>query len=255
MIDRLDEQIRRLQATRRPDDGRPIASGCAELDRLLPGGGFLRGTLIEWLADGAGSGAVTLAMIVSARICRQGGALVVIDGRRRFYPPPAIALGIDPRRLIVVRPQTKQDEFWATDQALRCGGVAVVLCWPDAPVAAQRQDTQSQFEKQLQPEKHLRRWRLAAEASGAIGMLARPARVRNDPSWADLRLLVEPRPSFVAARRLRLKLLRCRGGWGRDTVELTIDHETSAVYLAAELADSATATAAARAARSGNRSR
>jgi len=40
-----------------------------------------------------------------------------------------------------------------------------------------------------------RRLQLAAEQGGGLGLLIRPEAVRHQPSWADVRLLVEPLPT------------------------------------------------------------
>jgi protein ImuA len=171
-----------------------------------------------------------------------GGALVIIDAPRRFYPPAAAALGLALENMIVVRPTTAADRDWAFDQALRSRGVAAV--WGDVP----RTDSRT-----------LRRWQLAAEASGVVGLLMRPDEVRQEPSWAELRLEVAPlvvrrwQPGRV--RRLQVSLLRARAGPTTDrAIALEIptlaaaasddgraavsrsDHETRAVHLASQLA-------------------
>jgi hypothetical protein len=191
-----------------------ISSGNEALDRLLPGRGFRRGMLVEWLAGGAGSGAATLALMAAREAARDGGALIVVDRYRQFYPPAAARLGIDLEKLFVVRPERNEDHAWAVDQALRCLGVAAVWC------AAGEQDDHT-----------LRRWQLAAESSGVLGLLLRGAAARQEPSWAELRLLVEPIAAPAQARgrnrRLRVELLRCRTGHAGGTVELEITgHET-----------------------------
>jgi hypothetical protein len=198
------------------------------LDRLLPGGGFRRGTLVEWLAAGQGTGATTLALAAARQACRDGGALVVLDACREFYPLAAVRLGIALDRLIVVQAVTPADQHWALDQALRCPGVAAVLAWP------------AKLEGLL-----FRRLQLAAEIGGGLGLLIRPESARQEPSWAEVRLEVEPLPGSLSAdsglsadcrRRWRIHVLRCRGGNGDRSVEVEVDDETRAVHLAAELA-------------------
>jgi protein ImuA len=205
------------------DDG-VVSSGCAGLDRLLPGRGFRRGSLVEWLADGQGSGAATLAMISARLACDktetcEARTLVVVDRRGEFYPPGAVNLGVELQRLIVVRPDSKADNDWALDQALRCPGVGAVLTW-------QRKLAGRTF----------RRLQLAVEQSGVLGLLIRPATARAEPSWAGVRLLVEPllvRP-LLGSRRLRITLLRCRGRASGQSIDVEIDDETHTVHPVAE---------------------
>jgi len=205
IVEILSEQVRRLEQARRPADAW-VTSGWDALDRLLPERAFGRGTLVEWLTDGQGSGAVTLALSAAREACREGGSLVVIDQQRLFYPPAAVGLGIDLANLILVRPR-EDDHAWALDQVLRSSAVAAVVCWPG------RWDDHT-----------FRRLQLAAEASGNLGLLVRELSVRGEPGWADLRLLVEPRPGgSLSGRRLRVELLRSRGGMSGGVVELEIN--------------------------------
>ena len=227
VVQALQEQVRRVEGARRPPLG-PVSSGIEALDRLLPARGFQRGTLIEWLAATVGSGAGTLALRAAREACQRGKALVVVDQHRRFYPPAAAAWGIDLDHLIVVFVENTKDHHWVLDQALSCSGVGAVLSWPE------RLDG-----------KTFRRLQLAAENGGGLGLFVRSAQARDQPSWAEIRLLVEPRVG-QAGRHLRIELLRCRGSSSGGSVELEISdetgviHETSSLHLAAKLAHPAT---------------
>lgn len=186
-IDSLADQLRRLQRSRRRTDGPGsqevgardpvISTGSAELDAIFPEGGLRRGTLVEWLtATGSGSGAMTLALLAARCLAGQRGGLVVIDQRQVFYPAAAAALGIGANRTLIVRPREGREWLWAVEQVLRNRAVGVVLTWVD----------------------HLedlafRRWQLAAEVGGVVGMLVRPCRAIAEPSWASVRLLVRTR--------------------------------------------------------------
>jgi protein ImuA len=234
----LRENIRRIEGVRPPGSARaPLSSGCPPLDRLLPEAGFPPGALVEWLSDGEGGGAETLAMLTAREALVRGGVLAVLDRRARFYPPAAAALGIDLQQTFVVRARHPRDELWALDQVLRCPGVAVA-CAAIEPL----------------DWRWFRRLQLAVEEGGGWGLLLRPARVRGQPSWSRIQLLVQPRPSS-GSRRLRVELTRCcgshshgkrvQGGARGKTVELEIDdwtgavcarHETRTLHLAAQLA-------------------
>jgi len=232
-VEALRRQIARLEDPR-PHAQRPtVLSGCGPLDGLLPSGGMCRGTLVEWLAAGEGNGATTLALLTAREASRDGGAVVVIDPRREFYPPAAVRLGIAPGDLIVVHAVAEADATWALDQSLRCPAVAAALAWP-----------QRHSEKRELDAHTLRRWQLAAEGSGALGLLIRPEAARHEPSWADVRLLVEPLPAgrgrpAGGRRRLRIHLLRCRGTAAGRSVDVELDDETHLVYPLAQLADPA----------------
>ncbi len=242
MVELLAQQIRGLEGARQADFGEPVSSGCPGFDRWLPEQGFRRGTLVEWLAEESGSGAGLLALVAARSACQEGGALVVVDRQQEFYPPAAAALGIDTTGLVIVRPRNQRDDWWAIEQALRSGGVGAVWCRCDQ-VAAPRDDNRL-----------FRRFQLAAERGGALGLVVRPAAARRLPSWADMRLWVEP----LAAREgrcLRIELLHSRHAatGGRlaaarpAAVELIVDDETGAVRVAPRLAVATTGQRAARA--------
>jgi protein ImuA len=222
-LDMLRREIIRLEEARRGGSRETVSTGCGPLDELLPERGMRRGTLAEWLAVGDGTGSSTLALLCAREACRDGGTLIVLDSRREFYPPSAVRLGIALEQLIVVRAGDAAENLWALDQALRCRAVAAVLAWPD------------KLDGRV-----FRRLQLAAEEGGGLGLLIRPDAARYAPSWADVRVLVEPLPSTSprnARRRLRACLLRCRGGTEGRSMDLEIDDETHSVHLAARLAE------------------
>lgn len=251
----LAERVSRLEGWRPSRHDERVTSGCPRLDALLPDGGLRRGTLVEWLAARPASGAASLALIAAREASRAGGAVVVVDRRRSFYPPAAAGWGLELKNLLLVLPRSAADEQWAVDQVLRSPGVAALLAWP------QRLD-----------DREFRRLQLAAESSGTLGLLVRPAQARAEPSWAALRLLVEPvslsqgpgtgrasgtraRPGIMTSclqppdsglktlRHLRLEILRAHGGAAGKTIHVVLDEqrgtfhaEASSVHLAGSLA-------------------
>jgi protein ImuA len=160
------------------------------IDSLLPSKSFRRGTLVELLGGGT-----MLAAVIARESLRDDGAIVVVDTAHRFYPPAAARAGIDLERLIVVQPRQSD---WAITQALSCAAIDAVLCWPH-----QVKDTM------------YRRWQLAAERGGSIGLLVRPVAARGSPSWADVRIVVESE----ALGRWRLQVLN------GPSLEIAIDDQ------------------------------
>lgn len=185
-----------------------FSSGCPALDRLLPEHGFPWGTLIEYLADN-GSGAAALSLVAAREACRQGGALVIVDRERQFYPPAAANLGIDLANTLFVRPRTRKEQLWTLNQALSSSGVGAVLSWPEKL-----------------DDRAFRALQLAAENGGGVGLFLRPTGVRGHPTWAAMQLLVEALPAGKATRRLRVEIVRCRHGQAGAAVEVELDDET-----------------------------
>jgi protein ImuA len=232
----LRRQLVKLENGGCGQDEQPVSTGVPDLDRLLPAGGLRRGTLVEYLTGYRGSGAGVLALAAAREACREGRALVVVEQNRRqetgdreqrgrFYPPAAAAWGIDLSRLLVVRPASDADAVWALDQALRCGGVGAVWSKCD------RLDVRD-----------FRRLQLAAECGGTLGLFIRPARLRGQPTWADVQFAVQsPKPKVQSRRIFRpwtldlgpwtisVELIRCRGAAGGKQVLLELD-ESAGVW-------------------------
>jgi protein ImuA len=220
-LEELRRRIARFESGRQCGSRAAASSGCAMLDRVLPMQGFRPGSLVEWLSLGNGTGACTLALLAAREVCRHGAKLVVIDGHREFCPPAAVRLGIELEQLLIVHVDNAADHDWAMDQALRSSAVAAVLAWPTNVSG-----------------RTFRRWQLAAEVGGCLGLLLRPEAARVEPSWADVRLLVEPVPAELPSRhrRLQIALLRCRGGTAGHTVDVELDDETYRMYPAGQRA-------------------
>jgi hypothetical protein len=90
------------------------------------------------------------------------------------------------------------EALWALDQALRCRAVkAVWACL-------------GRWEMHLNG-RWFRRFQLAAERSGCLGIFVRSSWALGRPSWAELQLTVAPAVDATGERGLRVALLRCRG--------------------------------------------
>lgn len=228
LLDRLRNQIRRVETAGRMDDGVSVSSGCAAIDRLLPGSGYQRGTLIQWLTSG-GQGADYLSLLAAREACRDGGALVVLDPLNQFYPPAAAAIGVNLDNLIVLRTDglagsqqaIHTDFLWSIDQSLRCPAVAAVWGALDEI-----------------NERWFRRFQLSAEASGCLGLFIQPIRAVRQPSWAEVQWMVSHMGELDRVSRNRseqrvcLQLTRCRGTQTGKTVNLKINSVTGNVQLA-----------------------
>ena len=195
------------------------------IDGSAPWPGLRPGAVVEWLVAGQGTGAMTAALQIMARSCGQG-VWAVIDLGRDCYFPAYSGWGIDPSRILVIRPFTIKEAWWVIEQCLRCPGVSATWAWID-----ERTD-----------ERVRRRWQLAAEVGGGVGIFFRPVRAQREPAWADLRLLVTPEAGGKGEiRRMRIDVLYRRGGLGGPPQVWEIDHAAGDVRLVSEVASSTTA--------------
>lgn len=225
----LSQRIRTLERTHRrcATETEFTANGLPGLERLLCDAGWPRGTLVEWLAEGRGSGSLSLALWAS-RAAWQENLLVMIDSRRELHAPAAVPFDVDLKKTVFIRPERPPEALWSLEQALRTRGIGAVVCDVEQ---ISRQDC--------------RRLQLAAEIGGGLGILLRPAKARGQPSFAEYRFLVQPlpqpdaRPAAVgASRRWRVELLRARHQkrFGGDSVIVELSDGPDGLSLAAQLA-------------------
>ncbi len=215
-VELLRQQLAARETPPAAGEALVVPSGCEGFDRFLPDGGWRRGSLVEWLIPGAGSGTLAFAL-ATAKTLWSSGSVVIVDRRREFFPPAAAAWGLPLARTILVRPANEADERWAWEQALLAPGVAVV--WGTLDRLAPRD---------------FRRLQLAAEAGKAIGFVFRPAERRGEPSWSHVQLQVRPTasgPTRTNERqpdRWRWQVERTRGSGGRNKIEVEIDEAGNA---------------------------
>lgn len=248
IISQLRNQIRSVETAGRVGGQARVSSGCAAIDRLLPEGGYQRGTLVQWLT-GSGQAADYLSLLAAKQAASDGGAIVVFDPQHQFYPPAAAAIGINLDNLIVLKnspsatlfpkhhsqnQELDVDLLWSIDQALRCPAVAAV--WgPPGRIG----------------ERWFRRFQLSAESSGCLGLFIQPVAQIRQPSWADVQWWVgnpesKNRRSQLSHSTLRppnselehselevqLQLTRCRGTQTGKRINLWINTITGNVQSA-----------------------
>jgi len=184
-----------------PVEAETIPSGFAEIDALLPGGGWPRGALTEILTDLEGIGALRLVMPALAHLSQSEKWLAWIAPPHLPYGPALAAHGLALARLLLVWGiESPRERFWALEESLRAGACNAVLAWPRGPDG-----------------RGLRRLQLAAEAGRSLGLLFRPLAARREASPAALRLMLEPHGPLAASR-----ILKRRGGAGARPVYLDL---------------------------------
>ncbi len=231
------------------------ASGAAELDAVLPGGGLATGALHEFLpaahgdfAAMLGFGLGALARIIS---CRPGHVVWVLPAWQQrawgaLYPAGLAPFGIDSRLFTCVRTPKTQNMLWALEEALANGAVAAVIgILPEndrgydftasrrlAMRAARHGVTAFIFSSQPQ-------FAMATATETRWAIAAEPCRPKAYPGHAM---------AGLGPPRWRLQLVKSRkGNTGNWTVEW--NHETLSFRLAAPLADRAPLRIAGHAAR------
>lgn len=165
-----------------------VASGFAELDAALPGGGWPPGSLTELLSRQAGVGELSLLLPALAGLDAEAGWIALVAPPWQPHVPAWQAAGISLARLLVVDAEPR-DAPWACEQLLASGALAALLAW--LPEAGDRA---------------LRRLQLAAEGRPGLAFLFRPEAVAGRASPAPLRLAVA-----AGEQALALRILKRRG--------------------------------------------
>jgi hypothetical protein len=190
LVAELSRDVKRIEVAGRVSPsqlgrrGTLFSTGCSTLDKCLPGGGYESGTVVEYLQTCAGSGATALALAAAREALNATERFcLIVDWRQQFYPPAAAALGIDLKRVVIVRPHSLADRLWAIDQALRSPAIVAVIA-----------------EVEHLDDRAARRLQLAAQRGGGLGLLVRGAGRSWQPSWAEVQWLVRPMPQQPVAQ-------------------------------------------------------
>ncbi len=196
MNDSLAELLRHPALWRGGSAGAPetVPTGFRALDARLPGGGWPLSTLIELLVPAVGVGEIRLLLPALRTLAAAAGGeprwIAWLAPPHLPYAPALADAGLDPARMLVIRPRAGQDRLWAMEQALRSGACAAVLGWTGQAC-----------------DPSLRRLKLAAEEGRTPAFLLRSAAHRDDGSPAALRLALAARDYG-----LDVEILKSRGG-------------------------------------------
>lgn len=180
------------RASEQNNQAKTIATGHAQLDACLPGGGWPAEALSEVMLDHCGRGELRLLLPALVQLSQQddGRCLIWVAPPWVPYAPALAAAGIDLQRLLIVHAASEDEVMWATEQSLRSGCSAAVLSWSTHTTVA-----------------GLRRLQFAAAEGGTPGFLFRPTHVVGNASPAALRLLLNQ-----TDKGLEVKVLKSRGG-------------------------------------------
>jgi recombination protein RecA len=122
VVERLRSQIERVQAAPRRLLVR-LSTGSPALDGL---GVFQLGGVVELSGEEA-SGRTTVALSLVAAASREKRLAAWVDGPQELYPPAAVPMGVELKRLLIVRPPGPGQLVWSAVQLLRSGAFTCVV--------------------------------------------------------------------------------------------------------------------------------
>ncbi|MBY3342879.1 ImuA family protein [Rhizobium laguerreae] len=211
IISDLRDRIQHLEgAIARPKSVLPF--GVREIDERLPGGGLAYGAIHEFAGGGAGAvDGAAAALFVAGIAARTKGKVVWCLARPDLFAPALARVGLHPDRVIYVEAIREEYVLEACEEALRFGGLGAVVA-----------------ETVRLPMVTSRRLQLAAEGSGAIGLLVRRWRRQTEagdfghPTAAATRWRISVLPSEslpvpgIGRARWLAELIRVKAGESAD---------------------------------------
>jgi protein ImuA len=172
-----------------------ISSGIDELDKALPGGGWPAGNLTELLLPTEGLGEIGLLSRMLKQATQVDRHILLVSPPHTPYMPAWENLGMDSRRIVIVKAHTPTERLWAIEQGIKSAAFGAILGWLSG--------ISQQATRKLQ---------IIARAVATLVFLFRPASARLEPSAAPLRILLDPvRGKHGLSHTLCLHLLKRRG--------------------------------------------
>jgi len=212
IICKLRQEMIRWEGFRAPQPGASNDLGLGIVALAFPDGVFPTGAIHEFISnspeDTAASGGFITGLV--QKLLSNGGACLWISYTRRIYPPALKLFGVDPDRVIFVDVPLQKDVLWVTEEALKCEGVATVIC--------ETKDLSFTESQRLQ---------LAVEKSHATGFILRKDVKKANTTACVTRWRIRPVRSHlrvgmpgVGHPRWQVELLKVRNGKpGNWTIE------------------------------------
>jgi protein ImuA len=212
IIGKLRQDILRWEGFRPPKPGEGGSFDLGPVEAAFPNGVFPTGAIHEFISlcpeDTAASAAFIAGLVKT--LLDHGGACLWISWSRRIYPPALKLFGVDPDRVVFVDVPLMKDVLWVAEEALKCEGVAAVIC----------ETAQMSFMES-------RRLQLAVEASHVTGFMLRKEAHKLTTTACVSRWKITHAPSQlrrgmpgVGFPRWQVELLKVRNGNpGKWTVE------------------------------------
>lgn len=130
IVNELQKKIHLLQGFAVPLQGRSAESlGLGPIEHAFPNAIFPRGTIHEFLSTTPEHAAATGGFVsgLVATLMQKDGACLWLSSSRTIFPPSLKAYGIAPHSIIFIDLDREKDVLWATEEALKCTGLAAVI--------------------------------------------------------------------------------------------------------------------------------
>jgi cell division inhibitor SulA/protein ImuA len=234
-IEQLLESNRNLWRGRdhKGESSDTIATGFAELDTMLPAGGWPMQGLVEMVSERWGVGELQLFLPLMRHLIARGNWVLWIAPPYSPYAPGLAQAGIDLRRILIVggsnaplrseafwgkkaAPEpvsserlSSKEALWSMEKALQTQHCGLVLAW----------------HSQL-PQPTLRRLQLAAITGKTLGVVFMSKNSEHSPS--SMRLKIKSSESDGAeSAYAEVGLLKARGSYRQSTARINLGAGTA----------------------------
>ncbi|MFP6836999.1 MAG: translesion DNA synthesis-associated protein ImuA [Pseudomonadales bacterium] len=185
-----------------------LSTGFPLLDTHLPGNGWPRAGLGEFLLSTTGVGELRLLAPLLEHLSHNEARWIAwVNPPFVPYAPALSALGIDISKILLIHPKDHKDALWALERTSKSGSCSVVLGWLD--------------ERKLKV-KDTRRLQLAARQGRTFTCLFRPEQAAAQNSMAELRLQMSTPLRDQELGELTVSINKRRGGWPVAGVQLSV---------------------------------
>ncbi|WDF79623.1 Error-prone repair protein ImuA [Mucilaginibacter sp. KACC 22773] len=129
IISQLKKDILLWEGFKAPIAGADDSFGLGPIEAAFPNGIFPVGAVHEFLTTEPEHAAATNGFIggILAQLMRNNGVCLWISKARTVFPPALKVFGVPPERVIFIDLQREKDLLWATEEALKCDGLAAVI--------------------------------------------------------------------------------------------------------------------------------
>lgn len=204
MIDKLRQDLLGWEGFRPIAPEERQSFGLGPIESVFPNRVFPTGALHEFISTRPEFTAAIGGFIagILQTLLEKGGVCVWVSYTRRIYPPALKRFGVNPDRIIFIDVSREKDVLWVTEEALKCGGIAAVIC-----------------ETRLLSFMASRRLQLAIEQSHVTGFVLRKDVKQFNTTACTARWTVKPlrsrlRPGMpgVGHPRWQVELLKVKNG-------------------------------------------
>lgn len=125
----LQKQLLALQGYKALQSHQTFHIGLGPVNQAFPGGKFPVGAIHEFITTNNTQLAASGGFIsgIMAQLMKAGGVAMWIGTRRATFPAALSLFGLEPHHIIFIDTQTEKETLWATEEALKCNGIAAVV--------------------------------------------------------------------------------------------------------------------------------